>query len=407
METYRYALAVTSQFYYCGLPLRLDSYSNCGFKCLYCFSLARGGNRGEDRPKIADASALERRLAEANESPDSVLKELLSHRQPIHFGGMSDPFPAAETHFQVTLDMLEVLAAHRYPTILSTKSALFASDQYLDVLKSGRFLIQVSISSLDEDLSRAVELGTAGPKALLNGAALAVREGIPVACRIQPLLPTREGDAFDVIRACADIGVGHVAVEHLKLPLERKWGGTQRLSEFLELDLLDHFSRATRVGREWILPVDERMPEIIGLRDEAHKQGLTFGAADNDLLLLSDGNCCCSGADLVSGFEDYFRYTYTEAVRRGHSQNEVTLSALDGVWYPRRSIGEFVNSRSRLANGAGIKDYIHANWNGSPNGNSPMSLHGVVDTNEHDADGNKVYALTDGMRRLVPTPKKP
>jgi len=326
---------------------------------------------------------------------------MLGHRQPIHFGGMSDPFPRAEAQYRVTLDILKTLAADRYPTVISTKGTLFATDEYLDVLKRGRFVVQVSVTSLDERLCHAVELGTPGPSALLGAAALAVREGIPVACRLQPLLPTREADAVDLIDACAATGIKHVAVEHLKLPIERSWEGTPRLSKELGLDLFEHFSGSTRVGREWILPVADRFQRILALRDAVHKRGLTFGAADNDLLLLSDGDCCCSGVDLVAGFDTHFRYTYTEAIRRGLASNEIRLSSLEGTWCPTRSIGRFVNSRSRLTGGAGMKDYVHQNWNGSANGNSPASLYGVIDTGERDESGMKTYALTDAFRALI------
>jgi hypothetical protein len=41
--SYRYALSLTSQFYFCGLPLRLDSYKGCPSKCIYCFVGSRQG----------------------------------------------------------------------------------------------------------------------------------------------------------------------------------------------------------------------------------------------------------------------------------------------------------------------------------------------------------------------------
>ncbi len=404
---YRYALSFTSQFYYCGLPLRLDSYSRCHFNCLYCFASARGGERGYRRLRTADPRRLRRRLEKlAAHRPQSVIDELLLRGQPIHFGGMSDPFIPMEGTSRVTLEALKVLADHKYPAVLSTKSNLVERDEYVDVLKRGKFVVQFSVSSTDDSLLGRIDVGTPGPSALFRAAATLYAAGIPTALRIQPLLPTRVRDAFEVIDAGRAVGIMHVAVEHLKLPIESSWWGTHRLSESLGVSLPAYYAskHSRRIGREWILPVEERLETVLQLRTHAHSHKMTFGAADNDLLLLTDGDCCCSGVDLIGGFQGFFKYNYTEAVRRGASRNLISMDALEGVWFPQGSIGQYVNSRSRLGNasrGASVRDYVRRNWNGSPNGNSPKALFGVIDTGEADGSGFRVYALADEMRILM------
>ena len=44
-KTYRYSLSLTTQFYFCGIPFRLDTSSKCKFGCAYCYSDLRGGRR--------------------------------------------------------------------------------------------------------------------------------------------------------------------------------------------------------------------------------------------------------------------------------------------------------------------------------------------------------------------------
>ena len=405
---YEYSLSLTSQFYYCGLPLRMDSYSRCQFNCSYCFANARGGNRGSRRLGVAAVSSIRNRLERLTSAPPrSVADEFLAKGQPIHLGGMSDPFQPIEADLGVTLELLKVLAEYRYPVVISTKSNLFKRDEYVEVLKRCRCIVQISLSSTNDSLLAQTDIGTPGPSALLKSIATLRAEGIPVACRIQPLLPMHEADAFDVIAACADIGVQHVAVEHLKLPVEKSWWGISSLSQSLHLDLAKYFTShgALRVGREWILPVKERLERTIALRDYAHSRGISFGAADNDLLLLSDGKCCCSGVDLVSGFTRFFSHNFTEAARRGIPSNLISIRSLDRVWCPPKSISRHMNSHSRLpmqdGHGAGIRDYIRRNWNGSCNGNSPATFHGVVDSGEQDKDGFKLYTFTEEMRRIL------
>ena len=408
LANYRYSLALTSQFYYCGLPLRLDSYSRCHFNCVYCFASARGGFRGNRRLKAANADALRRRLEKLRTtSPNSVVDEFLARKQPIHLGGVSDPFIQLDAESKITLGLLRVLADHQYPTVISTKGDLFQRSEYLEVLKRGKCIVQISVSSMDSSLAAMVNVGTPEPSALVHAAKLLSAEGVPVACRIQPLLPTREPDALEVVDAVASAGVRHVAVEYLKLPVETSWWGTSRLSKSLGVNLHDYYSHrdARRVGREWILPPQYRLEWIMRLRERVHSRGLSFGAADNDLLLLSDGDCCCSGIDLFEGFQEFYRFNYVEAIRSGEATNQVTISALDRIWHPKRSISQYINSHSRIHDsqpqGTGIRRYIEHNWNGSLNGNSPEALFGVADTGESDDRGFRIYALSDEVRFLL------
>ena len=410
MQSYRYSLAITSQFFYCGLPLRLDSYSACQYSCQYCFARARGG-AGRRRPiASADVDALGRRLERVLEHGRirSALDEFLGRRQPIHLGGMTDPFPQLERRSRTTHGLLELLANYNYPTIISTKADLLLDDVYLHTLARGTFAVQVSLSSLDAQLLATIDAGTPSPRTRLNVLQSVAEAGIPTACRIQPVLPTREQDVEAVIEACADACVKHVAIEHLKLPIETTWAGTRRMSRALQIDLPTFYrSRsAARVGREWILPAAERLERMIRWRAHVHSRDMTFGAADNDLLLLSDGNCCCSGADLLSpAFGAFSTFTYTEAVRRGAESNRIEWGLLAGVWRPEGPVTQYINSRSRVesSRSPSVTTYLERSWNGAPNGNSPQSLHGVTASEETDGEGRVIYTLDPRVRQLTRT----
>lgn len=403
-ENYEYAFSVTSQFYYCGLPLRLDTYSRCQFDCTYCFAKARGGNRPARALRIANPQSIARKfelLFQKRKRPSSVIDEFLLQRIPIHFGGMADPFPPMERSYGKSLEILRILAQHTYPTIISTKSDLLSEQRYLDVLKRGRFLVQISLSTALDALSKKIDTGTAGPSALLRMTSQLAAENIAVTCRLQPLIPSREKDASDLIQLCSSNGVRHIGVEYLKLPIEKSWPGKGRLSLAIGFDI-DKFYRdkgATRIGREWILPLSYRLPKLLSLRSKIKNFGMTFGCADNDLLPMSDSDCCCSGADIHMPGVNYFRYNYNTAVRRGMtSDGNITLDGIRNEWYPKKTVARFVNSRSRL-NSRGsrcrtLKDYVLDNWNGSTHGFSPKTFHGVSETGKVDRHGFKKYRLT-------------
>jgi hypothetical protein len=322
---------------------------------------------------------------------------------------MSDPFLPNESELGVSLDILQILADHQYPTIISTKSTMFMEDKYLEILKKGRFLIQVSVSSADDGLLNKIDLGTPGPTKIFAAVKMLTLEGVPAACRIQPLLPTRERDAFEVIEASKEAGISHVAVEHLKVPIEKTWFGNDRLSEILGIDIeLYYKDRSSKlIGREWVLPVEDRLTGILELREYTHSKNMSFGAADNDLLLLSDGECCCSGADQFQGFKSHFRFNYAEAARKGLRDKQFSFAILDNIWHPKKSISQYMNSNSRLVDeqgkGRNIGDYILKNWNGSKTGNSPVGIYGVIESGEKDANGLNIYTYTEEMLSILKT----
>lgn len=404
-EPYRYALGLTSQFYFCGLPLRLDSYSNCLFSCRYCFAAARGGSRSPRGLKVARAGDLQRQL-ERTDSPQSAIGELLAHRQPIHFGGMSDPFPPLERKLGASLRLLEVLADQKYPTVISTKGTLIAEEPYMSVLKGGNFVVQFSFSTRSADLARDVDFGVPSPQQRLNAMTTILQAGIPAAARLQPLIPGLEDEARDFIDELGSLGVPHVGIEYLKMPLEG-WAGSTRLGEALATDLARRYAPGTaiRQGREWILPVETRLPAILDLRARAHANGMSFGAADSDLLPLSDGSWCCSGADGLLSDGAGFEFNYLGAVRRASNEGLVTYAAIEDCWAPQRSVAMMINSNSRLpaveGRGAGVRDYIRTNWNGRANGCSPAMFYGVHQTAVKDEQGLQVYQLTEELRGLL------
>lgn len=390
-DTDRY-LAPTTQFYFCALPLRLDTYASCSFGCSYCFAASRGGARPSMRGQFPPES-LRRRLAriERSASVASVVDEFILRRQPIHLGGMSDPFSPQERREGVSLAVLRILAKHGYPTVVSTKGTLFAHPEYLDVLVSGNFFIQVSFSALDDSFAERIERGTPSPSQRLDALAIAAASGVRVSMRHQPVLPGRERDIRTGVVAAANAGCSHYGLEFLKVAVEKS--SQRRLGT--EVDLVLGEAGVRREGREWLLPLERRLPWVLEARRTAHAVGLSFGAADNDLLPLSDGDACCSGADLcLPEPGSPYRHNYLEAVRRA-AGGIVRRESVHGEWVPKRTLARFVNSRSRLARnrGASMVDYIDHNWNGRANGPSPGMFAGVRATDEMDNRGFRIYEL--------------
>jgi DNA repair photolyase len=409
-DHYTNPLSLTSQFFFCGLPLRLDSYRGCGFQCSFCYARFRGGNAPKAAVIPADPDTLQRIFEGAfradRPQPSGLIGQFLLRRVPIHFGGMSDPFQNAERTFQVTRSFLKTLVKFQYPTVISTRSAMVASDPYIGLLREMKsVLLQFSFTSTVPEISLRLEPHTPSPADLLKTMELLSGFGIPVTCRWQPYVPGVSEPARRFVRNVTSAGARHVAIEHLKLPVETSNPLWSKLVAGSGRDLRADYVRcdATRDGRELVLPARVKLPTLLEVRDAVHAAGVSFGVADNELQYLSDTECCCSGVDRFPGFEGWFKHQIAYAVRRcrGH---EILYGAIAGYWTPEGSVDRWLNSHSRIGRVAGsagtLKDHIRARWNDVTSPFSPVRFFGVEPTDEYTAAGLRVFRWRDEARTL-------
>lgn len=394
---YTNPLSLTSQFFFCGLPLRLDSYRGCGFQCSFCFARYRGGNTPEATVVPADPATLARILDRAlNVGAPGLIGQFLRHRVPIHFGGMSDPFQPAEQVHGVTRAFLVALAAHDYPTVISTRSTLVAAEPYLGLLRNLKsVVVQFSMTSTDAAIAERLEPYSPHPAELLAAAATLADHGIPVTCRWQPFVPGVSERPEQFVRRVVAAGARHIAIEHLKLPVETRHPLFERLLTGAKRDLSADYTRAgaKRDGRELVLPPQVKLPTILAVRDAAKAAGVSLGVADNEFQYLSDTDCCCSGVDQFPGFEGWFKHQVAHAVRRCRS-TRITYGSIAGYWTPTGSVDRWLNSHSRIAKRAGgatLEDHIRFRWNDPTSPLSPASFYGVEPTNEFTEAGFRVF----------------
>jgi DNA repair photolyase len=413
MDPYTTPFSITSQFSFCGLPLRLDTYRGCAFRCSYCFARYRGGNRPSESVRAADAEHIERVFERALKREGAgVIAEFLQHRTPIHLGGMSDPLQPAEEHHKVTASALKTLIKHQYPTVLSTRSALVSRPPYIDLLKDLKsVVVQFSFSSTVDSTAGRVEPHATRPSVLLHAMETLSNQGVVVTCRWQPYIPGISEAPYEFVPRISATGCRHIAFEHLKLPLERSNPLWQEFSAGTQRDFFGEYQKAAarRDGRELVLPAAEKLQMVLLARSCSHRHGMTFGAADNEFQYLSDTGCCCSGVDQFPGFEGWFKHQIGYAVRQSCGK-PLRYELLVKEWTPIGSIDRYLNSHSRIA-GRGktsgtIRDHVRRRWNQADAPGSPASFYGVLqgrcELEKQGCQNNKVYKwdrrITDQLR---------
>jgi len=303
-------LSVTSQFSFCGLPFRLDTYAGCAFACSYCFARVRGGNIKSKKLKVADPNLIITKFKNAlkgNSMHNGILTEYIRNNMPVHFGGMSDPFQSIEIEYKSSLKVLKYLASLNYPIVISTKSTLLAKEPYLSILKSfSNVVVQFSFSTLKEEITSVIEPNVVKPTELMITVEKLSENGVKTAIRWQPYIPFLSESPKEFISKISNLGVFHLGFEHLKFPLENNNSLNSKILKLTDVNLLEYYrnNNSNYDGRELVLPLELKLEMIKQVKKEANKYSMTFGAADNEFQFLSDTNCCCSGVDQIEGFEN-------------------------------------------------------------------------------------------------------
>jgi len=68
-----------------------------------------------------------------------------------------------------------------------------------------------------------------------------------------------------------------------------------------------------------------------------HENGMTYGAADNDLRDMGDVICCC-GIDNLPGFENFWRYQASQAAQLAKQNGYVTITDMENSGTAKRAL---------------------------------------------------------------------
>jgi DNA repair photolyase len=261
-----------------GMPFRwsLNPYMGCMHRCTFCY--VRGFERRADRPsddRYGRSIRVKVNVAE-------VLREELDRpswrREMVAVGAATDPYQPAEGRYRLTRSCLEVLGAARTPFGVVTRGPMVVRD--IDVLRhAARHAgvdVSFSIPTLDEDVWRKTEPGTAHPRQRLRALKALVDAGIRAGVGLAPILPgisDRPAQMADVVRAAREAGATHLWCNVLYL----QSGTREHFLEHLARDWPEEMERYRYLFRRGAY-MDRRDSEPI--RDEVKTLRDRFGIAD-------------------------------------------------------------------------------------------------------------------------------
>jgi DNA repair photolyase len=250
-----------------GMPFAwsLNPYMGCAHRCTFCY--VRAFEARADRPCDDRYGASVRVKTNVAEVLRRELARPSWEREAVAIGAATDPYQPAEGRYRLTRACIGAFAEAASPFSIITRGPLVVRD--VDVLaaaaRRARVSVTFSVPTLDEEIWRRTEPGTAPPRQRLRALSRLVEAGIDAGVGMAPILPglsDRPELLADVVREARAAGATGIWAnllylrpgtrEHFLTALERDWP-----------ELLPKYERLYRRGaylqRDTTEPVQERV----------------------------------------------------------------------------------------------------------------------------------------------------
>jgi DNA repair photolyase len=254
----------------------LNPYMGCAHRCTFCY--VRAFEARADRPwderygssirvKTNVAAVLRRELARSS-----------WQREVVAVGAATDPYQPAEGRYRLTRACIQVFADAASPFSIITRGPLIVRD--IDVLadaaRRARVSVTFSVPTLDHEIWRRTEPGTAPPRQRLRALSRLVDAGVEAGVGMAPILPglsDRPELLADVVREARAAGATGIWAnllylrpgtrEHFLAALSRDW--PELLPQYEQL-----YDGGAYLPRRATEPVRERVRALArsnGVRD--------------------------------------------------------------------------------------------------------------------------------------------
>ncbi len=253
-----------------GMPFRwsLNPYMGCAHRCTFCY--VRGFEHRADRPSDDRYGRSIRVKINVAQVLACELRRPSWQRETIAVGAATDPYQPVEGRYRLTRQCLTVMGAARSPFSVITRGPMIVRD--IDVLQAAaqRAEVDVSLSvpTLDTEIWRRTEPGTAPPRQRLRALRMLIDAGIDAGVGMAPILPGLTDDPAglaEVVRAARDAGATGVWCNVLYL----KPGTREHFLDNLARDwpaLLPRYERLYRdiayPGRDVAEPIKARVASL-------------------------------------------------------------------------------------------------------------------------------------------------
>ena len=182
----------------------MNVYRGCSHGCIYCDSRSRC---------YQFAHPFEDIEVKRN-APELLEKALRSKRKRcmIGTGAMSDPYMHCEEDLRLTRKCLEIINKYGFGAAIQTKSDRILQDIDLldDINRSAKCVVQITLTTYDDDLCRILEPNVCNTKRRIEVLEEMHERGIPTIVWLTPILPfinDTEENITSIMNECVRTGV--------------------------------------------------------------------------------------------------------------------------------------------------------------------------------------------------------
>lgn len=201
-----------------GFGYSMNPYQGCEHGCIYCYARNTHEYYG-----FSAGLDFESKIIVKRNAPQLLEKELLKptwNAVPIMLSGNTDCYQPQEKKFEITRKMLKVLANYRHPVSIISKNSLVLRDLDLlqDLAADNLVHVYISITTLDEELRRAMEPRTASSIKRLKTVEALAKANVPVGIMNAPIIPgLNHHEIPEVLKASADHGARNAGMTVVRL----------------------------------------------------------------------------------------------------------------------------------------------------------------------------------------------
>jgi len=261
----------------CPPKLTLNPYTGCDHNCLYCYATSYIPKFTQCRPKKDLIQKLQK------EAPK--LKG-----ETISIANSSDPYPNIEAKQGLTRKCLQILTRQNCKIQIITKSTLVTRD--IDLLKKAKSMVAITITTDNDKTAKLIEPNAPSPTKRIQTAKTLIANSIPVAIRIDPIIPHINENQQTLIKTLAEIGIKHITTSTYKA----KTDNLQRLTNALPPETAQklktlYLTEGEKTARYTYLSKTMRQKLIQPIATQAKNYGIKFATCRERLSHLNTATC--------------------------------------------------------------------------------------------------------------------
>ena len=177
-----------------GFKWSVNPYRGCAHGCHYCF--ARRYHGFLDLNPSSDFSGMVYAKVNAAQVIRNELRKPSWKREAVTIGTATDPYQPIEGKYRITRSILRELVDHHTPFGIVTKGPMIVRD--VDILAEAAQRegcnVCFSVTTLDRELARDLDPGTAPPMQRLKALERLREEGVTAGVLIAPVVPGLTSD---------------------------------------------------------------------------------------------------------------------------------------------------------------------------------------------------------------------